>query len=347
MGIRHVLALSALLSGCGAPPRDLEPTRAQQPIIGGSSDDGDAAVGALWVLQSNGDAQFCTGVAIGPQTFVTSAHCFARMVPDARASVVFNANAFAGLDGGGIPVDDWAVDPGYHGTVAPQLAHERDVAVAHLAAAVPGPFPELNRYPVDRLGLFGKPVRLVGFGRTSTTDAAAGPRQQVTKTDYRVANDTELEAGNAVGLACRGDSGGPAFYAQPGGAQSIVSIDSRGDTACKELDISTRADVELGFLGDFMRAHGDAPSCDADGRCGFGCSAPDPDCPCVPDGLCTSACSDPASDPDCPQSCLFDGGRCAEPDPPLDSGCGSSGGAASLLAILAVLLLLRPSRARA
>lgn len=343
--MRARFLISLLLIGCGAAPRSTPLERSRSPIIGGAADEGDPAVGALWVIQSSGAAQFCTGVMVGPQTFATSAHCFANLVPDAHAAVVFGPDAFAGEDGGGVPVDDFAVEPGYRGNVSPNLSSERDLGLAHLASAVPGPFPELNRYPVDRLGLLGKPVRLVGYGRSSTSTNAAGPKLQVTKTDYRSATDTELEAGNEGGLACRGDSGGPAFFTDPAGASTIVSIDSRGDPACEKLDISTRSDAELGFVEGFMRAHGNLPSCGADGRCGFGCSAPDPDCPCAPDGLCTSACSRPASDPDCPQSCLFDGGRCAEPDAPLDGGCGSASGA-GLAPLLALLAWVRSSRAR-
>ena len=167
-------------------------------------------------------------------------------------------------------------------------------------------------------------MRLVGYGRLDTTDNAAGPKQQATKNDYRVATTTELLAGSDGGLACRGDSGGPAFFTAPSGEQAIVSIDSRGDAACEVLDISTRVDAELGFIQSFMQAHGDSPDCGPDGRCGFGCTTPNPDCPCAPDGLCTAACAQPELDPDCPQSCLFDGGRCGPPDPPVSSGCGCS-----------------------
>ncbi len=315
-------------SASASAPTEVE---SKQAVIDGAADPGDPTTGALWIHQLDGTAQFCTGIAIGPQSFLTAAHCLDNVVPSSTVFVVFGDSAFAPADGGGGDVsdgslldnvDDVAQAPGYRGDLAPTASHERDLAMVHLVSPVAGPFPPVDRYPLDRLGLFGKPLRLVGFGRSSVDNNVAGPKLQTTKTDYRVATDTEIEAGPNDGLGCRGDSGGPVFLDTPAGSSAIAAVDSRGDSACKQIDIATRVDAELTFIANFMAAHSDAPSCGADGRCGFGCTSPDPDCPCEADGLCTSACPTPAADPDCPQSCLFDGGRCAPPDPPLSSGCG-------------------------
>ena len=344
--MRRLLFVFAFLTGCGVAPAS--PTSiSRQPIVGGSLDPGDPQVGALWITtESTGMAQFCTAVLIGPQTMLSSAHCFANVVVGSSIFVSFSNNAFDVLDGGAsIEVDDFQLDPAFTGDTSPEPSDNRDLAVLHLAEPVAGPYPALNRYPLDRLGVFGKRVRLVGFGRETTFDRTAGPRQQVTKTDYRVATDVELEAGAEGGLACRGDSGGPAFMLTPDSVDSIISIDSRGDTACEQLDISTRVDAELPLVQGFMSKHGDLPDCGRDGRCGFDCPAPDPDCPCAPDGFCTSACPAAVADPDCPESCLFDGGRCAPEDPPLVGGCASADGA-GWLSLAALLLVRRRSRRR-
>ena len=345
---RLLVAFLLAFAACG-PPEATRVNEAQQPIVNGSEDPdgGDPTVGALWILGANGVDNFCTGISIGPQTFATSAHCFEN-AEGGTIFVVFTPSAFEALDGGHrVEVDDFQVDPGYKGNTNDTLTEERDLALAHLKEPSAGPFVALNRYPVDRLGLWGKPVRLVGYGRLDTVDNAAGPKQETTKLDYRVATSTELLAGADGGLACRGDSGGPAFFATPSGEQAIVSIDSRGDAACEELDISTRVDAELAFIQSFMQAHGDSPDCGADGRCGFNCAAPDPDCPCAPDGFCTSACAQPELDPDCPQSCLFDGGLCGPPDPPVDTGCGCGArGDASGLSFVALAVVLTRARRR-
>jgi hypothetical protein len=99
----------------------------------------------------------------------------------------------------------------------------------------------------------------------------------------------------------------------------IVAVTSRGDQFCEQAGIDTRVDAYLSFISSFMTAHGDAPSCGADGRCGFNCTTPDPDCPCATDGLCTTACPNVLLDTDCPAQCAHDGvckrTGCPAPDP--------------------------------
>jgi uncharacterized protein (TIGR03382 family) len=93
-----------------------------------------------------------------------------------------------------------------------------------------------------------------------------------------------------------------------------------------QISVETRVDAYLDFISGFMADAGDPPDCDADGRCGFHCAAPDPDCPCAPDGLCTSGCPTPEADPDCTQSCLFDGGSCLGQRASTSGSSGSGGG---------------------
>lgn len=341
--LRSLLALllAAGALACGVPPAP--PSRQGEAIVNGVSDASDGAVMALVVQNADGSSYLCSGSAIGPHTLLTAAHCVVGFSSTSRGAVVPAEDALAGLRAGSYAhVDAVRAHPDY---AERQSGDWNDIGLVHTLEPLPGPFLPVNRYPLGRLALEGQPVREVGYGETSPDGGDSGMRRQVTKPDVRVVSDGELQEGPVLGLTCSGDSGGPALFVTPDGLTSVIGVASRGDPACQRVGIATRADAYLAFIEGFMADEGDPPSCGADGRCASGCATPDPDCPCAPDGHCTTACAAPSADPDCPASCLFDGGSCLPPPAPTKApaanhkgGCGSGSG--STLGSLGVLLLL-------
>lgn len=330
-----------LLAACGGPRAPGPDVAAQaQPIINGKTDTGDTPVAMLYVQYPDGSGYLCSGEIIGPHTFLTAAHCALGFSSNDLAVVTNATDALAALgnpDGG-----SWHLDrlEAYSGYKPGGAGDWHDIGIGHIVEEVPGPYLAVNRYPLERLVVLGQPVREVGYGITGgyvDGGQGEGTRRSVTKKDVNTRGTGELLTGNAPGLTCSGDSGGPALFKTPDGVTTIIGVTSRGDDGCAQEGIDTRPDPYLDWIATFMADHGDSPSCGADGRCGFHCPAPDPDCPCAPDGLCTSACATPEADPDCPQSCLFDGGTCIPPPPPPKPpppivqpqyGCQSAGGLA-------------------
>ncbi|MBS2029643.1 MAG: trypsin-like serine protease [Deltaproteobacteria bacterium] len=319
-----VFALS--LVACGpldetASPNDT--VTATAPIINGHTDTTDTNVASLLVGYPDGSGYLCSGSIIGPYTFLTAGHCTNKFNPLTDVGfIVLNNNSDRGLqdafypDGGFNSIDGGAVEVRFliaNPDFRQQTGNQdwNDIGLGFTSQPMPGPYLPLNRYPLDRLPLYGAPVTEVGFGETSPDGGGVGTRREVTKYDVKVRSAGELTSGAQAGLTCEGDSGGPALFKTPDGLMSVIGTTSRGDQQCAQSGIDTRVDAYLDFIRINMVDAGDPPSCGADGRCGFNCTAPDPDCPCAPDGFCTSACTTPEADPDCPQSCLYNGGSCA------------------------------------
>lgn len=350
-GTRSIWAgVLLLLAACGGPaePGEVEPSAARDEIINGHNDTSDTAAAMLLVQYPDGSGYLCSGSIIGPHTFLTAAHCTEGWTSGAVAAVTSATNGFQAINNGEyLHVDDLQPYTGYRPNAGAQDWH--DIGIAHIVEAAPPPYLPVNRYPLDRIVILGQPIREVGYGITAGTadgGSGAGTRRSVTKKDIGVRNTGELQSGAETGLTCSGDSGGPALFVTPDGLTTVVGITSRGDDGCVRNGIDTRPDPYLQWIADYMASKGDSPSCAADGRCGFGCTAPDPDCPCAPDGFCTAACTTPAADPDCPESCLFDGGTCIPPPKPPapppptpapKSGCGSVEGL-TLLPLLVTAL---------
>jgi hypothetical protein len=126
-------------------------------------------------------------------------------------------------------------------------------------------------------------------------------------------DDLFVTYGDAAHNTCEGDSGGPQLMRLARG-EAVVAVTSLGRPACDGDSRGTRLDPFLPEITAYVAAH-DPPAsanCGADGVCGVGCPAPDPDCPCAADGYCTAACTVSSVDPDCPLPPGEDGkGGCA------------------------------------
>jgi len=355
------IAVAALsLCACGGAP-DAAPDTEQPatdsvsaPIINGHADTTDTNVVSMEIAYQDGSGYLCSGSVIGPYTLLTAGHCTNQFNPQTDFGlVILNSDTNVGIqkalypdaglnlvDGGVVEVRFLIANP----TFRQQTGNQdwNDIGLAFTKQPMPGPYRMLNRYPLDRLTIYGAPVTEVGFGETSPDGGGVGLRRMVTKYDVKVRSPGELTSGDQAGLTCEGDSGGPALFTTPDGVVSVIGTTSRGDQQCAQSGIDTRVDAYLDFIFNNMVDAGDPPSCGADGRCGFNCTAPDPDCPCAPDGFCTSACTTPEADPDCPQSCLYNGGTCiSQPSSTttgsttgsssaVDAGSGKGGGCSSV-----------------
>lgn len=321
--------LSLLAGACVAPESESAPKTSQgyQPIVGGTVDNGDPAVPAIYI-----GGGLCTGTLISPHVILTAGHCIS---PANQTQVDFNGTVIQ--------------------AVATQDHQTGDIGLIAMQSAGPvAPIP-IAREPLDNH--IGELVRIVGFGVTCENCNDSDVKRQGTATLDHVT----LEEGGLVYTTndpqgtCYGDSGGPNFM-MINGVEVVAGETTTGTDICGSgLDIGVRIDTFTDWIDAFVAQYDGAATCNGDGQCATGCADPDPDCPCADDGYCTAACTNPDSDPDCdglpPDAGTDPGGDddTTGDDAPADgdqgTGCCSAGGdtpvSAGFLGLLAILVLRR------
>jgi hypothetical protein len=284
-----------------------------QAITNGSDDAADPGVVAI----VRGDTLVCTATLVAPRVLVTAAHC----VPDGPPPDAIFGSAIAS------------------GTRATIVATERystfddktltdDIAVALLADPAPSgaaPWPVATT-PLD--GTTGMPLRLVGFGRISESDATpAQKRVGSAAVGSIAAHEFTLTA--SPSHTCEGDSGGPAF-ATIGGVEMLVGITSSGDVQCQGNARDMRADAYAAFIAAYVRTTADGSAGPGD-RCLYPahCAPGAGECAESLDDATLSYCAPPcAPDGSCPAglSCLAasDGRKLCRHAPPSPGAFGAS-----------------------
>ncbi|NUS11569.1 MAG: serine protease [Streptomyces sp.] len=230
-----VIAAAALLPAFAVPLAvPAAPAAANGVVVGGvpTTTDDEPWVVALGSRQRFGTArsgQFCGGVAVGPRTVVTAAHCFGRealgvsdwhSLPDLR--VVAGRTDLDGSDGQEVALADVWVNPDFDATT-----NAGDVAVITLSKELPGGAVIPMAQPSDTAPYApGTQAQVYGWGDT-TGQGAYSPSLRTATVD--VLADSVCEKaypGNADGTylrasmvcagassggkdACQGDSGGP------------------------------------------------------------------------------------------------------------------------------------------
>ena len=231
------LAVATLCLACEAPA---PAGRHQSNITNGTDDDADVGVAALM----QGGSVVCTATLIAPRVILTAAHCVqSETWPDAFFG------AAPGQGGARIALADVRRHPAFDPTT---LAN--DVALAVLAEPAPvgaTPWP-LPAAPLDATAQ-GLALRLVGFGRTSSTDTSP-PRKRSGAATLTSLAATELQFAAAPSQTCDGDSGGPAF-ATVGGIEVLVGVTSSGDPMCSQQARDMRSDAYAdAFIAPYLAA---------------------------------------------------------------------------------------------
>jgi hypothetical protein len=284
------LSLALALGACVDPVDSVDIGERDQGLIGGQVAVAGDYMAAVSLTRNN--SSFCTGTLVAPQTVLTAGHCVDMLSGDPNVTIYFGHDING--DGLRLGVNLSHTHPMWSGAIGAS-----DIGLLRLNFRAEGiePVP-LSTAPLE----VDTEVIRVGFGifDGETMEADGRKRHGVTTVHTMPAGEDYFYAGDPELSTCRGDSGGPVFTDDGGGALEVVGVHSFGTESCAPPNNgSTR--VEL--YADYIRAwiQDNDPACSADGFCARAGCVDDPDCqPCGPDGTCTADC--PLPDPDCATS---------------------------------------------
>lgn len=290
MGKTGWISVFFLAVGCaqGSDP-DGAVVQEEHPVIGGSVDNGDPSVVALYGQKPGESNGFlCTGSVIAPTVILTAAHCVSpeETGVGARFTVIASPDIDQ-RDAKQLAVNAVHANPLWH---ADNLEGGHDQGIVILSQpTILRPLP-INRKKLDS-SLRSRPVRIVGYGLDDgTQQTGAGVKRQALTTLGSIFTNLILVGDSRRGT-CNGDSGGPAFM-NIGGIETIVGTTSYGNAECTDGGFDARVDADLAFIDRYLPVDCH-PACD-DRACGSdGCGGSCGECPgsamCSDQGACVSA----------------------------------------------------------
>lgn len=230
MRSRFYLVLLVGASACHAstPEASLD----ESPIIGGTPARRDPAVIAI----TRAGSPHCTGTVIAPRGVLTAAHCV-RSYDFRELRALFFAPSVQ--------------DPGPHARQARfsrAFVHGRypddvtsDLALLELEETAPVAPVAVLKTALDE-SVVGRPMRVVGFGRTAP-DEPAGAKMEGVAAILELQERRIVHAPNT----CPGDSGGPGFLTIDG-REVLVGVHSTGSCGVGDPSTKVRVDRNLDFI---------------------------------------------------------------------------------------------------
>jgi trypsin len=274
--VRTVMATIVALLPAAVVPLALSagPAAANEVVVGGTptttqQEPWAVALSSPSRFGADRSGQFCGGVAVGPRTVVTAAHCFGRealgvsdwqQLPDLR--VVAGRTDLTGTGGEELRLSKVWVNPDFDPTT-----NANDVAVVTLAQALPDGSAIPMAQPSDTDSYrAGTQAQVYGWGDTTGRGDYATSLRTATVTVFADSVCEQAYPGGSVGTyspasmmcagakeggrdACQGDSGGPLVV-----AGRLVGLVSWGN-GCAIADypgVYTRVSAMAGLIAQHM-----------------------------------------------------------------------------------------------
>ena len=205
--MRKVVLVMSLMCGCSGPVADSGGgvgSQTDEAIQGGASDNGDVAVGLVWIRGGG----FCTGTLVADNVVLTAGHCVEQPV-----AAFYTGAGRATPDVGPVPVDgldaheviDQKAYPDYQSADrCPNPTY--DVALLRLRRPITSitPLSLSNRPPRA-----GAKCRAVGYGVHNSGAEVSVERKRSASEVVAEVLDTAVHVERGSGIVDHGDSGGP------------------------------------------------------------------------------------------------------------------------------------------
>ena len=230
-----------------------------------------ASVGVIFAdFNNDGVAQLaeglCTGSLVGPEVFLTAAHCVAWLPDGFPVLVSFDVDLRDGV-AGTIPAVSWTADPLYG--VHPVELHDHAVALlppGSTSSLIPYELPPIGI--LDELGAKNglKEAVFVNVGYGASVEFQGGPPTITYQAHRRVSRSPFMalrghwlglqmnHSSTGLGGDCFGDSGSPKFLEGYSNPNMIFATVTWGDMMCRATSWDYRLDTESAhsFLGQFV-----------------------------------------------------------------------------------------------
>lgn len=329
--MRPLGLLIALLASCAE--ERAEPPAKRQAIIGGQEDLADVEVFLLGMSFDTGTNTICSATLIGNRSLLTAAHCVDPARQSASTVTVRatnKASAAQATSSDFIDVSEVRMHPSWSPSAQ---TSPNDIALLLLAAPPTGVSPKpWNSAALS--GFAGRPMRVVGYGRTDAATSNGGTRRAVTLNAAAVDSSYIDFGASGVEGICAGDSGGPSLHLFSDGVERLVGVHSYQSSPQCGDGSDVRVDPHAAFIQQWLDEKEPA-QCARDGSCQAACTPADPDCvaegqPCASDAQCetrrcvsdsqstTRFCSRAcAQSSECPSPMTCTGGVCLHAQGPL------------------------------